>query len=90
MEKKQNSAWEYVKSIIFVLFLAELFLFFIAIIFGPALGHRFTLTACFGLGILLAAIFASIFLANLTVVFLCDKHSRIKKKNAVRQTSVDT
>ena len=80
MEKKTNPTWEYFKSIIFVLFLVELLLLLIGIIFGRLLGYEFTLAACFWLGVIVAAVFASIVFANLTVVFFHNKYRKIKKR----------
>ena len=63
----------------FVLFLGELVLLIVAIILGPSLGYRFTFAACFWLGVILAAVFASIFFANVAVIFLRDKYRNRKR-----------
>jgi len=66
--------------VIFVIFLIELVLFFIAIIFGRLLGYRFALIGCFWLGVVVAACFASIIAANLTVIFFNRLYLKIKKE----------
>jgi len=76
LEKTRNPTWEYLKLIIFVLFLGEFFLFLIAMIFDRSLGYRLTLTASFLLGVILAAVFASIFFANLAVIYFRDKYRK--------------
>ncbi len=79
MEKHTNPTWEYFKSIIFVLILVELFLFLTAIIFGRKLGHEFVTPICFWLGIIVATVFASIVVANLTAVFFFGRYRKIRK-----------
>jgi len=79
LEKHTNSTWEYFKSIMFVLFLVELFLFLVTIIFGRSLGHEFVTPICFWLGVIVAAVFASIIVANLTVVFFFGRYRKIRK-----------
>ena len=81
LARKANPTWEYYKSIVFVLFLIELLLCFIGIIFGGVLGHKTTLTACFWLGVIVAAVFVSIALANLAVICFHDRYRRMKNKS---------
>ena len=77
--KHTNPTWEYFKSIIFVLLLVELFLFFTAVIFGRKLGCEFVTPVCFWLGVIVAAVFVSIVIANLTVVFIFGRYRKMKK-----------
>jgi hypothetical protein len=74
LKKKTNPTWEYFKSIIFVVLLAELFLVFVAIIFGRSPGQEFVRPVCFWLGVIVAAVFTSIVLANFTLVFFCKRY----------------
>ena len=68
MKKDRNPTWDYFKLLLFVLFLIELVLFFIALIFGRVLGYDLALTACFWLGITIAACYALIVLVNVLVI----------------------
>jgi len=69
LEKETNPTWDYFKLLLFVLFLAELALFFMAIIFGRLIGYDWALIACVWLGVIVAACFLLIVLINLLVVF---------------------
>lgn len=80
MEKETNPTWEYFKLLIFVIFLIELVLLLTAIIFGRLLGYKLALTACFWLGIIVAACFALIISANLTVIFFSKLFLNIRKR----------
>jgi Kef-type K+ transport system membrane component KefB len=72
LEKETNPTWDYFKLVLFIVFLAELVLFLMAIIFGRLLGYRDALAACFWLGVVIAGCFAIIVLSN--VLFnLCHK-----------------
>jgi hypothetical protein len=74
--KHTNPTWEYFKSIIFVLLLGELFLFFTAIIFGRKLGFEFVTPVCVWLGLIVAAVFVSIAVVNLIVVFFFGRYHK--------------
>jgi hypothetical protein len=80
LEKETNPTWEYFKLLVFVIFLIELVLFLIAMIFGRLLGYELTLTACFWFGLIVAACFALIISANLTVIFFSKLFSNIRKR----------
>ncbi len=80
MEKETNPTWEYFKLLILVIFLIELVLLLTAIIFGRLLGYKLALTACFWLGIIVAACFALIISANLTVIFFSKLFLNIRKR----------
>jgi len=81
LKKETNPTWDYFKLLLFVLFLIELVLFFMAIIFGRLLGYDLALTACLWLGVIMAACYALIVLSNMLVIvshkFFC---MIIKKK----------
>jgi hypothetical protein len=62
-----------------VLLLVELFLFFTAFIFGRKLGYEFVAPICFWVGVIIAAVFASIVIANLIVVFFAGRYRKIRK-----------
>ena len=68
LKKETNPTWDYFKLLLFVLFLIELVLFFTAIIFGRVLGYKLALTACFWLGVIMAACYALIVLSNVLVI----------------------
>jgi hypothetical protein len=72
LEKEAHPTWDYFKLLLFVVFLAELALFFMAIIFGRLIGYDWALTACFWIGILVAACFILIVSLNL-IIILCQK-----------------
>lgn len=78
MEKKTNPTWDHFKLLLFVLFLTELALFFMAIIFGRLIGYDWALIACFWLGVIVAGCFILIVLINL-VAILC--HIIFRKLN---------
>ena len=59
---------DYFKLVLFVFFLAELILFFMAVLFGRLLGYDWTLTACFWIGLIVAACFALIVVGNFLVI----------------------
>jgi hypothetical protein len=56
--------------------LVELFLGLTAIIFGRKLGFEFVVPICFWLGVIVAAVFGSIVVANLMVVFFFSKYRK--------------
>ena len=82
--KGTNPTWDYFKLLLFVLFLIELILFFIAIIFGRFLGYDLALTACFWLGVIIAACYALIVLSNVLVVVSHKLFRMIIKKEEMR------
>ena len=69
MKKKSNPACEHFKLLLFVLFLGELILFLIALIFGRLFGYRLTFATCFWFGVIVALCYAMILGANLGVIF---------------------
>jgi hypothetical protein len=79
LEDHTNPTWEYYKSIICILLLVEFFLFLTAVIFGRRLGHEFVAPICFWLGVIVAAVFVTIVIANLMVVFFFGRYRRIRK-----------
>ena len=70
MSKSTNKSLDYFKLILFVLFLAELFLFLILIIYGRFLGYDNTFKICFWLGVIVAGCFVLIVLANFFIIML--------------------
>jgi hypothetical protein len=68
MRKGSNPTWDYFKLVLFVVFLAELVLFLVGIIFGRIPGYDLTMIACFWLGIILAACFALIVRGNVLLI----------------------
>jgi len=68
LKKKTNPICEYFKLLIFIVFLIELALFIIAILFGRLFGYQLTIMACFWLGVIVTACFAVIVFANLTII----------------------
>ena len=54
--------------LLFVLFLIELVIFFMALIFGRLLGYGATLRACFWLGFIVAVCYASLVFANVFII----------------------
>jgi hypothetical protein len=81
LKKESNPTGDYFKLLLFVLFLIELVLFFMAIIFGRIFGYDLGLTACFWLGVIIAACYALIVLSNVLVIGSCKLfYITIKKK----------
>ena len=80
MEKTTDPNWEYFKLLIFVIFLIELVLFLTAIIFGRLLGYELALRVCLWFGIIVAACFALIISANLTVIFFSKLFHNTRKR----------
>ena len=68
MRDGSSPTWDYFKLVLFVVFLAELILLLLGIIFGRILGYDLTIIACFWLGILLAACFALVVLGNVLLI----------------------
>ena len=64
VKRVTNPTWDYFKILLFVLFLIELVLFFIAIIFGRILGYDWSFVICFWLGIIVAGCISLIVLLN--------------------------
>jgi len=69
LKKTSNPTWDYYKLILFVLFLAELVLVSIAILFGRIFGYDWTFKACFWLGVILAGCFMMVVVFNLLFIF---------------------
>ena len=84
LKKETNPTWDYFKLLLFVLFLIELVLFFMAIIFGRLLGYDLALTACFWLGVIIAACYALIVLSNVHVMISHKLFRMIIKKKGMR------
>jgi hypothetical protein len=84
LKKERNPTWDYFKLLLFVLFLIELILFFMAIIFGRLLGYDLALTACFWLGVIIAACYALIVLSNVLVVASHKLFCMITRKRGTR------
>ena len=68
MERLRNPTWDHFKILLFVLFLIELVIFFMAFIFGRLLGYGATLRACLWLGVIMAVCYASLVLANVFII----------------------
>jgi hypothetical protein len=68
MLKNSNPTWAYFKLVLFVVFLAELVLFLLGLIFGSILDHDLTMTAYFWLGINVAGCFALVVLGNVLLI----------------------
>ncbi len=82
MKKKLNPAWEHFKLLLFILFLCELVLLLMALIFGRVFGYKLTLAACFWFGVIVALCYAMIVCANLGAIFLQKIYSKIR--NGIR------
>ena len=80
LEKETNPTWDYFKLLLFILFLIELALFFMAILFGRLLGYDLALTACFWIGVIVAASFGLIVLSNVFVIVCRRVFRMIKEK----------
>jgi hypothetical protein len=78
VKNKTNPTWEHFKSLLFVLFLCELVLFFIGIIFGRIFGYRLTLFVCLWFGLILAICYALIVASNVGAIFVQRLYFRIK------------
>ena len=81
MEKNTNPTWDHFKLVLFVVFLSELVVFFMAIIFGKAIGYDLTMEACFWFGAVLAGCFALIVLGNLALIALLRVFRLVKEKS---------
>ena len=82
MNKKRNPTWEHFRLLLFILFLCELILFLMALIFGSVFGYKLTLATCFWFGAIVALCYAMIVCANLGVI--CLQMLRSKIKNGIR------
>ncbi len=84
--KKYNPTWEHIKLFIWVILIFELLLFCLALAVGKNAGFAFAFRVCFWLGLIIAAVFLSIFLLNFLgiVTFSFSAHIRgtIFKKKA--------
>jgi hypothetical protein len=79
VKRKTDPTWEHFKLLLFILFLCELVLFLIALIFGRVFGYTLTLASCFWFGIIVALCFAMIVGTNLGVISLQMLYSKIVK-----------
>jgi hypothetical protein len=70
VRKSRNATLDYLKLVLFVVFLAELVLLSLAVIFGRVIGYDLTLRASFWLGVIVAGCFALIILGNFLVIAL--------------------
>ena len=80
VKMKVNPTWKHFKLLLFVLFLCELVLFLIALIFGRVFGYKLALATCFWFGVIVALCYAMIVCANLGVISLQMLYSKIKKR----------
>ena len=83
MEKETNPTWEYFRLLLFVLFLIELVLFFLAIIFGRILGYDLAFVSCFWFGVIIAGCFTIIVLFNMLVILFHKILRMIMKKSGM-------
>ena len=82
MQKATSPTWDHLKLLLFVVFLAELVLLFLAILFGRNIGYHLAMKACFWFGVIVAACFLFIILGNILVIG-CSKISQlIQKRNS--------
>lgn len=79
MNKDTNPTRDYFMLLLFVLLLAELVLFMMAIIFGRLAGYDRTLTACLWTGIVLAGCFSLIVAGNLLVILFRDSAKDVEE-----------
>jgi hypothetical protein len=79
VRKKTNPTWEHFKLLIFVLFLCELILFLLGIIFGRVVGYKYTLAASFLFGVIVALCYALIIFANVVIIWLQKAFLNLKK-----------
>jgi hypothetical protein len=80
VKNKTNPTWEHFKLLLFVLFLCELVLFLVALLFGRVFGFRLTLLACFWFGLIVALCYALIVASNVGAIYLQKLCSRIKNR----------
>jgi len=80
LEKKNHPLILHFQSVGFVIGLFELFLLFIAVIFGRLLGYKFTFIACLCIGIMVAIIFLSIIILNVAAIFIHHIYYLLVKK----------
>jgi hypothetical protein len=80
LERETNPTWDYFKLLLFVVFLTELVLFLMGVIFGRLLGYSWAFMACFWLGVVVAACYGLIVLANMLLI-ACQKVFRMIKKS---------
>jgi hypothetical protein len=79
MKGRDNPTWDYFRLLLFVVFLTEVLLFFLALIFGRLLGYDTTFRICFWLGVITAACFACVVLFNLCMIGIARLYFRIKR-----------
>jgi high-affinity Fe2+/Pb2+ permease len=88
MKKQTSPTWQHVKLVLFALGLMELFLFFLAVIFGREVGYAAAFRACAWFGAIIIVIFAFIMLINAIMIGIEKMYgfSRTRrKKNAIKQ-----
>lgn len=69
---------QYFQSVLFVVLCIELFLVFVAIVFGKVLGLKTASMVCFWLGVVVIGAFALVLLANFVVALLYGLIVRMK------------
>ncbi|MBW1788135.1 MAG: hypothetical protein JRK53_16170 [Deltaproteobacteria bacterium] len=79
MKKASNPTWDHFRLLLFVLFLGELVLLFMAAIFGRIIGYDGTFAACFWIGVVVAGCFTVIVCLNLVEIGLCKIYRIITK-----------
>jgi hypothetical protein len=84
VRKSSNPTLDYFKLVLFVVFLAELVLLLLAIIFGKVIGYDLTLRASFWLGIIVAGCFAFIIVGNLLVIAAVKVFKVLRKRISIR------
>jgi hypothetical protein len=80
MERLTNPTWDHFKILLFVLFLIELVLLSMALIFGRLQGYGATLRACFWLGVIVAVCYASLVLANVLLIVFHKLFIRLRRR----------
>lgn len=80
MKKESNPTWDYYKLILYVLFLAELVPFAMAVIFGRIVGYKLAFIAFLWIGSAIAGCFLLVVLFNLLTIFACRIFKRLKKE----------
>ena len=89
MKKQASPTWQHVKLVLFALGLMELFLFFLAVIFGREVGYAAAFRTCAWFGVIIIVIFAFIMSINAIMIGIekmnCFRHTRRKKTRSNRQ-----
>ena len=84
VRKSSNPTLDYFKLLLFVVFLAELVLLLLAIIFGRVIGYDLTLKASFWLGIILAGCFAFVIFGNLLAIAAVKALKILRRRKSIR------